>query len=174
MLQSYYVLEAIYELTPRARPSPYAKRWWTKDLTTSAGIHILAQPREDATASRPNATRPPHWDDFLSDDVNIWKAAKYLKADKGTIGDKVPPLKKGNGSTTKDKAEQVDELLSTFFPPLPTRIEGEGIRPQRKAVPMPELSLDEIEEKVMAAKPWKAPPHVTGPAPGWAFPPDVA
>jgi hypothetical protein len=27
------VTEAVYNLTPKARPSPYAKRWWTKDLT---------------------------------------------------------------------------------------------------------------------------------------------
>jgi hypothetical protein len=28
------VLDAIPELVPRAKPSPYAKRWWTADLTT--------------------------------------------------------------------------------------------------------------------------------------------
>jgi hypothetical protein len=27
------VLDAIHELVPRAKPSPYAKRWWTADLT---------------------------------------------------------------------------------------------------------------------------------------------
>ncbi|RKK50681.1 hypothetical protein BFJ69_g18028, partial [Fusarium oxysporum] len=27
------VLEAVQALTPRAKPSPYAKRWWTHDLT---------------------------------------------------------------------------------------------------------------------------------------------
>jgi hypothetical protein len=27
------VLEAVHALTPRAKPSPYAKRWWTTDLT---------------------------------------------------------------------------------------------------------------------------------------------
>jgi hypothetical protein len=27
------VLGAIEDLTPRAKPSPYAKRWWIKDLT---------------------------------------------------------------------------------------------------------------------------------------------
>ncbi|KJZ69858.1 hypothetical protein HIM_10758 [Hirsutella minnesotensis 3608] len=101
--------------------------------------------------------RKAHWDDFLSDDVNIWKATKYLKAGKSTAGDKVQPLSKGDGSTTEDKADQADELLSAFFPPLPARIEDEGVRPQRKAVPMPGLTLGEIEEKVMTAKPWRAP-----------------
>ena len=27
------VLDTIHELIPRAKPSPYAKRWWTTDLT---------------------------------------------------------------------------------------------------------------------------------------------
>jgi hypothetical protein len=27
------VQEAVGALTPKAKPSPYAKRWWTKDLT---------------------------------------------------------------------------------------------------------------------------------------------
>lgn len=27
------VTEAVYSLTPKAKPSPYAKRWWTTDLT---------------------------------------------------------------------------------------------------------------------------------------------
>ncbi|KJZ69202.1 hypothetical protein HIM_11402 [Hirsutella minnesotensis 3608] len=101
--------------------------------------------------------RKAHWDDFLSDDANIWKATKYLKAGKSTTGDRVPPLRKGDGSTTEDKADQADELLTAFFPPLPAEIEHEGVRPQRKAVPMPVLTLGEIEEKVMTAKPWKAP-----------------
>jgi hypothetical protein len=50
-----------------------------------------------------------HWDYFLAEDVNIWKAAKYLKPDK-----------------TESKTEQAEELLSTFFPPLPARIDDEG------------------------------------------------
>ncbi|XP_044715988.1 endonuclease-reverse transcriptase domain-containing protein [Hirsutella rhossiliensis] len=52
--------------------------------------------------------------------------------------------------------EQAEELLSTFFPPLPTRIEPEGERPQREEIAMPDLTLQEIEEKVMAAKPWES------------------
>jgi hypothetical protein len=33
------VIEAIYALTPNAKPSPYAKRWWTKDLTKLRRIY---------------------------------------------------------------------------------------------------------------------------------------
>ena len=182
------VLGAIHELTPRARPSPYAKRWWTKDLTQLRRTHTFwrnqARMQRRAGQARPDLERrakeaakefhdairyerKAHWDDFLSDDVNIWKATKYLKAGRSTTGDKVPPLRKGDGSTTKDKADQVDELLSAFFPALPTRIEDEGVRPQRKAVPMPGLTLAEIEEKVMAAKPWKAPGGDELPAAVW-------
>ena len=33
------VLEAVHTLTPRARPSPYTKRWWTQDLTQLRRIY---------------------------------------------------------------------------------------------------------------------------------------
>jgi hypothetical protein len=33
------VLETVHALTPRARPSPYAKRWWTQDLTQLRRIY---------------------------------------------------------------------------------------------------------------------------------------
>jgi endonuclease/exonuclease/phosphatase family metal-dependent hydrolase len=182
------VIEAIHELTPRAQPPPYAKRWWTKDLTRLRRAYTFwrnqARAQRRAGQARPDLERrakeaakeyhdtirsqkKAHWDDFLAEDVNIWKAAKYLEPSKDTMGDKVPPLKRGNGSMTKDKAEQADELLGTFFPPLPARIEDEGVRPQRKAVPMPGLTLEEIEEKVMAAKPWKAPGEDGLPAMVW-------
>lgn len=45
---------------------------------------------------------------------------------------------------TEDAGEQAKELLSTFFPPLPSNIESEGERPQRSPVPFPDLTLGEI------------------------------
>ena len=33
------VLEAVHTLAPRAKPSPYAKRWWTTDLTQLRRIY---------------------------------------------------------------------------------------------------------------------------------------
>jgi hypothetical protein len=34
------VLGAVHELTPKAKSSPYAKRWWTSDLTQLRQIYI--------------------------------------------------------------------------------------------------------------------------------------
>ncbi|KJZ68823.1 hypothetical protein HIM_11783 [Hirsutella minnesotensis 3608] len=108
-----------------------------------------------------------HWDDFVTDENNIWKVVKYLKPGVNMFDDKVPPLRRADGSITKGKAEKGEELLSTFFPPLPNMIEPEGERPQREAITMPDLTLQEIEEKVMAAKPWKAPGEDGLPAIVW-------
>ena len=55
-----------------------------------------------------------------------------------------------------NNAEQAEQLLATFFPPLPDNIEDEGDRPQRQPVPMPELTVEEIEACLMKTKPWKA------------------
>lgn len=71
--------------------------------------------------------------------------------------DKIPPLTRQDGSTTNDKMEQAEELLSVFFPPLPESIEDKGQRPQRTAVSMPSLTMEEVERRVFAAKSWKAP-----------------
>uniref|UniRef100_A0A093XDU8 Putative RNA-directed DNA polymerase from transposon X-element n=1 Tax=Talaromyces marneffei PM1 TaxID=1077442 RepID=A0A093XDU8_TALMA len=52
--------------------------------------------------------------------------------------------------------EQAEELLATFFLPLPATIKDEGTQPQREPIHMPDLTIEEIERKVFEAKPWKA------------------
>ncbi|EAQ82922.1 hypothetical protein CHGG_10740 [Chaetomium globosum CBS 148.51] len=137
------VTEAVYGLTPKAKPSPYAKRWWTTDLTRL---------RQTYTFWRNQARSRP---------------TKYLQTGSGTMGDKIPPLVRPDGSITEGKAEQAQELLTAFFPPLPARIEDEGQRPQRAPVHMPDLTMEEIEQKVLSAKPWKAPGEDGLPAMVW-------
>jgi hypothetical protein len=83
------------------------------------------------------------------------------------MGDKIPPLKRRYGTTTSDKAEQAEELLSVFFPPLPAVVEVEERRPAQREIAMPELTLEEVEEKAMAAKAWKAPGEDGLPAMVW-------
>jgi hypothetical protein len=182
------VTEAVFKLTPKAKPSPYAKRWWTTDLTQLRRIYtywrnqarsrrragrivpgLEKQAREAAKEYHDTIRKQKkaHWEDFLADDTNIWQATKYLKLSGSSFNDKIPPLVKADGSSTKDKAEQTEELLATFFPPLPTRIEDEGTQPQREPIHMPDLTMEEIERKVFEAQPWKAPGEDGLPAMVW-------
>lgn len=182
------VTEAVFGLTPKAKPSPYAKRWWTTDLTRLRQAYTfwrnqararrrmrqtspeLEQRARNAAKEYHDAIRrqkSSHWNDFLADDANIWQATKYLQTGSGTMGDKVPPLTRADGSVTEGKEEQAQTLLATFFPPLPERIEDEGQRPQRAPVQMPDLTMEEVEQKVLSAKPWKAPGEDGLPAMVW-------
>ncbi|EED19011.1 hypothetical protein TSTA_023460 [Talaromyces stipitatus ATCC 10500] len=156
------VLEAVSKLTLKAKPSPYAKRWWMTDLTQPCRTYTYwrnqARLRRRAGCTVPELEqqarevakeyhdtiqkqKKAHWEDFLADDINIWQATKYLK-----------PNVKSDGSTTKDKIEQAEELLTTFFPSLLERIEDEGTQPQREPIHMPDLTMEEIKRKVFEAK----------------------
>jgi exonuclease III len=171
------VLEAVHALTPKAKPSPHTKRWWTQDLTQLRRIYTywrnraraerragVAKPDLEETAKGASKQyhdairqqKKKHWNDFLADNDNIWKAAKYLKADNETFG-KVPQLNRADGSATTDHKEQAEELLATFFPPLPNNIDDEGPKPQRAPIEMPAITLEEVERQLHATKPWKAP-----------------
>ncbi|EAQ91975.1 predicted protein [Chaetomium globosum CBS 148.51] len=82
------VTEAVYGLTPKAKPSPYAKRWWTTDLTRLRQTYTfwrnqarsrrrigqtapeLEQRARMAAKEYHDAIRrqkSSHWNDFLAD-----------------------------------------------------------------------------------------------------------
>ena len=180
-------LETVHALTPKAKPSPYAKKWWTSDLTLLRQNYTyqrnqarakrragwpspeLERHAKEAAKEYHNAIKlqkKSHWNEFLADNSNIWQAARYLKPDDSAF-DKIPPLKRNDDTITENSTEQANELLKTFFPPLPEHIENEGDRPQREVIAMPPLTMEEIERQIFSASPWKAPGEDGLPAAVW-------
>ena len=98
-----------------------------------------------------------HWQEFLQDDANIWQAARYLGPSDSPAFDKIPPLERTDKSITQGKEEQAEELLKTFFPPMPEEISDEPVHHPHQPVPWPELTMEEVQQKVFAASSWKAP-----------------
>jgi len=97
-----------------------------------------------------------HWHDFLSNNTNIWQAARYIDPTYGSYFDKTPPLVRKDGSVTANNQEQAIELLNTFFPSLPKEIQDEPLAPAKEPISMLRLTLQEVESRIMAASPWKA------------------
>jgi hypothetical protein len=44
-----HILEAVHELAPTAKPSPYAKRWWSNDLTHLRRVYTYCRNGNGAT-----------------------------------------------------------------------------------------------------------------------------
>ncbi|KAH8193490.1 hypothetical protein TruAng_012345 [Truncatella angustata] len=105
------VAKAVHALTPKAKASPHAKRWWTSDLTQMRSVYTYWRNRARAerragcflqalddtakAAAKQYHTsireqKRKHWDEFLADESNIWNAAKYLKSQSGAAFNKIP------------------------------------------------------------------------------------
>ena len=80
----------------------------------------------------------------------------------------MPQLVRGDGSRTANSRDQAEQLLDTFFPPLPDHIEEEGTQPQDgSAVTMPVVMMEEVERQLFAMKSWKTPGEDGLPAVVW-------
>ena len=139
------VQQTLFETIPAAKPFPYAKRWWTRELTnlrdkyhkcrnkwtraTQNGNYseVLKQESKRSRNKYLHAIqvqKKKHWKDFLDDSSNIWKALAYLNQSDKTWT--VPDLQV-EGRVVEDDKEKAEVLLRTFFPTQPVP-EGRAIQ----------------------------------------------
>jgi ribonuclease HI len=177
------VLTQIEQWTSRAKPSPYAKRWWTPTLTTLRQamtsirnrVVTLRRRGQDTTEAKARLRtakqmyfqeiekqKKAHWREFLDDPNNIWKANTYTKL--ANTGTTIPNLQKGQQTASKDE-DKAKLLMDTFFPvPLEPeethephthreREQDQTGAPQSVA----KVTLEEIRHAIWRANPKKAP-----------------
>jgi hypothetical protein len=164
---------------PRAKGSPYAKRWWTQELSMLRDdftrkrnrITILRRRGDESREARQavhtarriyhdelDRQKKQHWKDFLNDPANIWKAARYAKGANTTAG--IPDLTDGDRKYCTDE-EKADILMSTFFPaqPEPEQAgDGPAQHNRRRDNPTwPPLTKQEVERAIFRSSPDKSP-----------------
>ena len=131
---------AIEEHIPLAKPSPYAKRWFTPALKAQQREVNKLRRQWQAKCARNGAHHPStqavfdemrikrrawtrtieklkaaHWKDFL-DQANshtVWKTTPYLERQDNYAN--IPPLQNGDREAT-DNEDKARVLLETFFP----------------------------------------------------------
>lgn len=137
------VSQTVRLLVPTARPSPYSKRWWTPELSALRDTYTRARNRctqsrrygvtlveledtaSDLRKQYHRAIRDAkrcHWQEFLNNADNIWKAARYLEPGERSTGI-IPTLRSTNQTFNNDQ-EKAHALLQAFFPPLPNTLDG--------------------------------------------------
>lgn len=174
------VSTAVNTHTPRAKPSPYVKRWWTDDLTllrrsyssirnsvTTArrrGLNTSEIIPQVLTVRRLFFTevekqKKAHWKDFLQDPANIWKANQYTRNTNASF--QIPELNEGDRTVQSDEGK-AELLLRTFFPPPPQPTSSEHKKLPRRIKDRPPSKLppftkEEVRLAFHLPNPKKAP-----------------
>ena len=164
------------EMVPRAKPSPYAKRWWTKELSqlrhqltvlrnrittrrrrgqdTSHARLLVFQARK-TYFDKMDLQKATHWKEFLNDASNVWNVNHVIKGTSITV--QVPTLCK-NGRTAQQDKDKAEMLMEAFFPvpPMPEPPNQESNRPPRGIKVPYQITLQEATKAIFASNPKKA------------------
>jgi ribonuclease HI len=171
--------DGVKKHVPLSKPSPFSKRWWSKDLTLMRQNVHRAETRAKRARAPPEryveyirlrnayhsairTQKRQHWRDWIeeADEKSIWQANKYVSTAPSAGGaTRVPPLTvNGSVGAAVTGAEKCSALLETFFPPPPAAqlediLEFEYPEP----LPSPPISIREVEEAIMSPGAFKAP-----------------
>lgn len=183
------VTEAVDKHVPKASPSPYAKRWWTEDLSVlrksytrlknqlrrrwrnredySPQLDTQAWVAKNVYFKAIRAQKKKHWDDFVEDNENIWQASKYLSNSAGTSSfATISRLRSPEDHLVVSNPEIATTLVNKFFPPLPQYPTPEIITSYYQ-LPAPSITEKDIENAIFKASPLKGPGYDRMPAVVW-------
>ena len=174
------VQELLQEKIPPPKAFPYAKRWWSRELTnlrreynhwrnqwTAAKRKGEYNPALYATMVKANRVylaqiakqKKNHWIGFLDDHQNVWKALAYLKnsGKSWTL-----PALKAEGCTHEEDEDKARVLIQTFFPPQPEPQGGQttegNLKEAEAGDPIGDRLLEgEVEKAIFSSNPRKAP-----------------
>jgi len=178
------IIATMDKIVPRRKLSPYAKRWWTRELDEARKearraadkarqyweypTHSSHEIKRKACNTYSNLYKKSkkdhwtHWIEFLSNQT-VWDAHKFIRAEQSDGGrTRIPALVRTNedGSTTtvQDNEEKSRILHATFFYDPP---DDSGIDPEHE-YPPPAFKFRAVTDEhiIRVAKnlnPYKAP-----------------
>lgn len=175
---------AIEEKVLKTKPSPHAKRWWTKELSTmmkeknklsdlsyklrglpNHPIHEEHRIHHNKLTETIRKTKQEHWIEFLEelDQQSVYTANRYISSPMGDGGrTSIPALKTKdtNGLPTEaiTNAEKSTALANIFFPPPPpaSSIPEDYAYPE-PITPFTPISREQIERTIANTSSYKAP-----------------
>jgi hypothetical protein len=138
------IKEVLEKQLETKNPSPYARRWWTKELTdlrtlqnklSNKSYKFRLIPDHPSHAEHKAAvnnfkklltvTKKYNWIDWLEnvDQRDLYLANKYISSEPTDYSStRVPPLRiniNGVDGLAEDNSSKVETLSQSFFPPLP-------------------------------------------------------
>ena len=165
------ITKAVQESTPRRKPSPHSKRWWTYELTkirreanrlrnifhlTGREIDRQAWKQKDNIYVKEiEKAKKTKWQEFVkdADEKSIWQIKKYI--DSKTSQTVIPTL----DDKAITQAEKVDLLKQAFFP-APPRADLTDTQDAQypQEIPFePTITIQQIRNAVNRVLPNKAP-----------------
>jgi len=178
------VFDTMREVVPKSNPSPYSKRWWTKELdktrrearrVASTAKTFLQFPLHSSHAAARNArnrynqlinkSKQDHWESWLEgiSSKNVWDTHKFTSAP-ASDGSKtrIPALRSkdadGQPRETFDNVGKSRLLHEVFFYAPP---DDHGVDPNYQypepIIEFEEVTNEQIEQVAKSLNPYKAP-----------------
>lgn len=175
--------KSIAEHVPVTKPSPYSKRWWSKDLAKQRKdvqklarksyklrsserhpIHEQWRKARNIYGESIRRVKQEFWEQFLkeADERTIWTVNRFVRADPTDGGKtRVPPLRRET-TDASDRSSANEEksriLYETFFPPSQTSNTPQEDRESHNAkFSLDTISDDQVRATINKLKPYKAP-----------------